>query len=117
MFIAEITSDISYISLHINYFGNDLFNNVYILVWQDYIVMILNVAANFAMVGAIRVLIVRMKWYPWQVVILKLFLLISSLLYVAIGIYYQATADSCTSAIQGLVNDSLDNIFNLNPVS
>jgi hypothetical protein len=68
------------------------------------------VFTNLAYTGAFRVLMVNVYWKPWQVVIFKVIVIFTSLLYVAFGFIYLIGSDSLTNSVDQF-NQSIDELI------
>lgn len=116
LLIAEIVSAIAYIGLHIAYFCADYYTRTVLVTWQDYAVMGLYVCSNFAMLGAFRVTMIRVKWSAAQIIIIKLFVIMSSMAYILVGVIFLFGYDSCSSAFSDFKDSQFNQTVLLSPV-
>ena len=62
--------------------------------WQDILVIAFYCIANMTYVGIFRILMVNIYWKPWQTLVYKMGIIISSIAYIAIGLVYIFGLDS-----------------------
>lgn len=106
IFICMLATDIAYGALHIISFASvystdDEYNltPTFIVFWQDYFVIAGYALTNFILAGILRILMVNICWKPWQVVVYKISITLTSLLYIALGLLYIFGADSLSNQI------------------
>jgi hypothetical protein len=115
--ICMLATNVAYAALHIVSFtavySTDSEYNLqpdFIIYWQDYFIIALYCCTNFAYVGIFRVLMVSIFWKPWQTIIYKLGIIISSLLYIAIGLLYIFGNDTLSKQVEDF-NNELDPVI------
>lgn len=84
LLLCSLASALSHVALHLQFFCGNFFGNTFIVVWQDYMVMVLYIVTNFIMLGKFRISMLYVRWQVWQVVFLKVLLVFASLVYFAI---------------------------------
>lgn len=104
--ICMLATDVAYTALHLIsfcsiYSTDEEYNLVPVLevLWQDYAVIILYAISNFALVGCFRVLMVYVYWRPWQIIVYKLTIILTSLLYIALGLVYIFGEDTLSKQV------------------
>jgi hypothetical protein len=104
--ITMLAADVAYAALHVvtftaTYSTDDEYNFVpeFILVWQDILVIALYCLTNLAMIGIFRILMVNIYWRPYQVIVYKLAIVFSSLIYIAVGLVYIFGDDSLSKQV------------------
>lgn len=90
-----LAADVAYAALHVVCFtatySSDEEGNLqteFIIFWQDYLIIGLYCLTNLAFIGIFRVLMVAIYWRQWQTIVYKLSIVISSLIYIGIGLVY-----------------------------
>ncbi len=102
-----LAADVTYAALHVIYFCGIYSSDYYFIVgveyevnWQDVIVIALYSITNLTYSGVFRILMVNADWKACQVLILKLFIILSSLAYITVGLIYISGKDTIDQSVE-----------------
>lgn len=115
--ICMLAADVAYAALHIvsftaTYSTDDEYNlqSEFVIYWQDYVVIALYCVTNWAFIGIFRVLMVNIYWQAWQTIVYKMAIVLSSLIYIGIGLVYIFGNDALSKQVDDF-NNELDQII------
>lgn len=113
-----LATDIAYSILHVVCFtavySTDDQSNLeadYEILWEDVLVISEYCLTNLAFVGIFRIMMSNIYWKPWQTVLYKLAIVVSSLFYVVMGLVYIFGYDSLSKQVDDF-NKDLEEVFN-----
>jgi len=71
-------------------------------------VILFYLATNLVLVGTFRVFLVHISWKPWQLIGIKLIMIITSMMYFILGLFYLFGNDDLDQSIKEVLNTDSD---------
>jgi len=117
MLICGLATDVAYGAIHILSFASiyntddngELVQDLAIA-WQDIIIIILYILTNLIYAGCFRILMVHIYWKPWQIILYKLMITLSSILYIALGLMYLFGKNTLNESVESFNNEINDEL-------